>query len=223
MATAAVRSARPTDAIETPVAMRIATSTTATSSTAAPAVPRPECSGRPDERAEIPARVLQRVRVRERRRVLGELGQAAHAEQPEHGADGEAPRVGAGGLVVPVVVVLGARPAVDEQRDAGAGRDQRQQHADPSGQQREGGVGAAADRAELAAPQGEGQQDAERDQPDGPQVAGLHPPERRPRRRRARPGGPGRPVSWRRRGRAHVRVVLPPRVLVTTVTVETTA
>ena len=123
--------ARPADAIETPVAMRIATRTTATSRTAAPAVPRPACSGRPDDRAEVPARALQRVRVRERRRALGQLGQAADAEQAEHGArrrgaTGRRPR-----LVVSVLVVL-ARAAVDEQRDAGAGGDEREERRGPS-------------------------------------------------------------------------------------------
>ena len=47
VAAAALWRARPTEASDTPVAMRIATSTTATRRTAAPAVPRPECRGRP--------------------------------------------------------------------------------------------------------------------------------------------------------------------------------
>jgi hypothetical protein len=142
--------------------------------------------------AEIPAGTLERVRVRERRRVLGELGEAAHSDQSEHGADSEAPRVGALGLIVSVLVVLGARLAVDEQRDAGAGRHERQERTDPAGQHREAGVGAAPDGAELTAPQRERQQDAERDQRDGPQIAGLHPPERRARRSCGRgPAAPG--------------------------------
>ena len=47
VAVAAVRRARPTALSDTPVAIRIATSTTATRRTAAPAVPRPAWRGRP--------------------------------------------------------------------------------------------------------------------------------------------------------------------------------
>ena len=155
---------------------------------AEPRVQRP-----PDARAEIAAGVLQRVRVRERRRVLRQFEQPAHAEDGEDGADGQAPRVGAGGHVVAVAVVVapGARAAVDEQRDARSGGDERQQEADPAGQQCEARVGAAADGAELAEPQGEGEQDAEGDQRHGPQVAGLDAPERRPRRRGRGAAGAG--------------------------------
>ncbi len=81
--------------------------------------------------------------------MLGQLGQAAHAEQAEHRADGQAPRVRTGARVVVLLVTM---PTVDEQRNAGAGRGEREQDAGPTGQQREGGVGAAADRAELTAP-----------------------------------------------------------------------
>ena len=80
--------------------------------------------------------------------------------------------------------VVSGRP-VDQQGGAGAERDEREEDADPAGQQRQAGVDGAADGAELLPPQGEGQQDAERDQADGPQVAGLAAPERRARRLRA--------------------------------------
>ncbi len=155
---------------------------------AEPRVQRP-----PDARAEIAAGVLQRVRVRERRRVLRQFEQPAHAEDGEDGADGQAPRVGAGGRARRGRRRRRARraAAVDEQRDARSGGDERQQEADPAGQQCEARVGAAADGAELAEPQGEGEQDAEGDQRHGPQVAGLDAPERRPRRRRRGAAGAG--------------------------------
>ena len=155
---------------------------------------------------EIAAGVLQPVRVREDRRVLRQLEQPAHAEDGEHGADGQAPRVRPGGRLVALgalVVAPGAGAAVDEQRDAGPGGHEREQEADPTSQQSERRVGAATDGPELAEPQGEREQDAERDERDGPQIAGLHTPERRPRRRRRGAAGPrGRFLGGGAPGRA---------------------
>ena len=90
-------------------------------------------------------------------------------------------------------------PAVEQQRQAGAGGDQREQDAGPAGEQRQPGVGAVTDRPELLAPQRQRQQDAQRDQPDGPQVPGLDAPERRSATG-CGPAWSGRPASWRRRG-----------------------
>ena len=104
--------------------------------------------------------------------------------------------------------------AVDEQRHAGAEGDQRQQHAGPTGEQRQAGVHPVADRAELLAPQGEGEQDTERDEADRPEVARLDAPERRLRRRARRRA---RAAGFLAAARAGARVAAPPRVLVTTV------
>ena len=101
-----------------------------------------------------------------------------HAEEPQHRPDGEAPRVGK--LVR--VVRASSRAPVEEQGQAGAEGHQGQQDADPSGELCQPDVDGVADRAELLAPQRQGEQDAERDEADGPQVAGLDPPERRARR-----------------------------------------
>ena len=142
-----------------------------------------------DGRAEVPAGVLERSRVREGRRSLGQLGQAADAEHAEHRADGQAP--GVGPLVLLVLVLVEPGP-IEQQGQTGAEGHERQQDAHPAGHEAEAGVDAVADGTELLAPEGQRQEDAERDQPDGPQVAGLAPPERRPRRRCRRPLGPAR-------------------------------
>ena len=134
--------------------------------------------------------------------------------RPRHRPDGEAPRIAGFGGLRARRRGRGRRP-VDQERDAGADGHQRQQHAGPAGQQGQPGVGAVADRAELLAPERERQQDAEGDQPDGPQIPGLDPPERGRGEGRGPPGH-GRRASWRRRGPAH-GVEVPPRVLVTTV------
>ncbi len=144
---------------------------------------QPGMEGASDRRSEVAAGVAQRVRGRQARRALGQLGQSADAEQPEHRPDGQAPRIGA---VVARLVVLPA--AVDEQRDAGADGHEREDDAGPSGEQCQPRVGAVPDGTQLLAPQRQRQQDAQRDQADGPQVSGLDPPERRPRR-----SGPLRP------------------------------
>ena len=114
-------------------------------------------------------------------------------------------------LLVSSVVVPGP---VEQQGEAGAEGHEREQDADPAGQQRQAGVDAVADGAELLAPQGQGQEDAERDQADGPQVPGLA-----RARTAAAPAAAGRLA--RLAGflvvRAAGRAAVPPRVLVTTV------
>ncbi len=132
-------------------------------------------------RAEVAPAVAQRVRVRDSGgRALRQLGQAADAEEAEHRADREAPGS------APVTALLVAPPrrgtAVEQQRAPGAHGDQREEDAGPAGEQRQPAVGPVPDRAELLAPQRQRQQDAERDEPDRPQVPCLDPPERRPLR-----------------------------------------
>ena len=142
-----------------------------------------------DGRPEVPTGVLERTRVREARRTLGQLGQSADAQHAEDRTDGQAP--GVRPLVLLVLVLVEPGP-VEQEGQTGAERDEGQQHADPAGHQPEAGVDAVTDGAELLAPEGQRQEDAERDQPDGPQVTGLAPPERGPRRWCRRPLGPAR-------------------------------
>ncbi len=135
----------------------------------------PGVQGRADHPAQVAAPLAQGGGVGQGRGALGQLGQATHAEQAEHDADGQADRIGAGRRVLPPLA------PVDQQRHAGADDDERQEDAGPAGDEGQGGVGAVADRAELLAPQGQGEQDAEGDQAHGPQVACLDAPERRAR------------------------------------------
>ena len=157
---------------------------------------QPGVEGTADDGAEVATGVAQGVGGRQRRRALGHLGQAADAEQAEQRADGQPPRVGA----LDILLVVEPTPAVEQEREAGAGGDQREQDAGPAREERQARVGAVADGAELLAPQRQRQQDAERDQPDGPQVPGLDPPERRPRGL-GLPGPGGRFLRGGARGR----------------------
>ena len=186
----------------TPVATRMATRTTATSRTAAPAVPRPAWSGRPTSCAEIAAGVLAARRESEKGgEPLASSARPQTPSTPSTVADGEAPGVGA---LVLLVVVVEPGP-IEQQRQPGADGDQRQEDAGPAGHQRQAGVDAVADRAELLAPQGQRQEDAERDQPDGPQVAGLDGARTAAAAGRRRPLGPAGRLLGGRAGGARRR------------------
>ena len=139
--------------------------------------------------------------------ALGQLGQATDSDEAQHDADGQADRIGAGG------VVLLRFAAVDQEGDAGADDDERQEDPGPAGDEGQAGVGAVAHRAELLTPQRQGEQNAEGDQADGPQVAGLDAPERRARRGGG-PGAAGGLLAGRAGGCTRGAR---PRVLVTTV------
>ena len=139
--------------------------------------------------SEVPAGVAQRARLVQRR-IVPQLGQPADGEEAEHRPDGEAHRVGHPG---PFFTGAGGGPGVgvaatEEEREACARDHDREQHAGPSGDQSEAGIHPVTHRAEPGPPEGEGEHDAEGDEADGPQVAGLHPPEGlSPSRRGARP------------------------------------
>ncbi len=214
-----VRSARPTVARETPVAIRMATSTTATSSTAAPAVPRPACRGG------------RRARPDTRRRSCSVCGVGERGVPLASSARPQTPRRPS---TVPTARRHGRRrrrrrrrprrrraPRSISSTTPAPTRDQREEDAGPAGQERQAGVDAAADGAELLAPQRQRQQDAERDQADGPQVAAPARARMAAAAAAARAGGPAWPASWRRRGRAHASVL--PRCLCHHSEVEITA
>ncbi len=154
--------------------------------------PQPGVERATHDGSEVPAGVAQLARVVQGR-VVPQLRQPAHGEQTEHGADGKPYRIGGAGSLVPGVRFGAAAP--EEQGHAGADCDEREEDAGPPGDQGEPRVDAVTDRAEPGSPEGQGEQDAERDETDRPQVAGLHAPERL----RATPGRAG-PTLRRRSG-----------------------
>ena len=130
-----------------------------------------------DRHAEVPAAVAHGARSRERRCVLGQLGQTADPQEPQNRADGQAPGIGTAGRTSRRVLVVAPR---SKRRSAPAGEGhRREEHPGPPGQIRQPEVGCVPDRAQLLAPQRQSQEDTERHEHHRPQVTGLDAPERR--------------------------------------------
>ena len=180
-ADAPARTQRPTDASGIPVAMSTAASTTAARSTAAPALPSPACNGRPTAAPRYPPPFRSACESENDGRVLGQLGQPAHAEQSEHGGDDQAPSVDprVSPDCVGIIVAMVRRVPIEEQRAPGGERNQREEHAGHTGHHGQSGVGGVTDRSELLAPEREGEQHTHGDQGDRAEIPGLNPPERR--------------------------------------------
>ena len=185
-ATAAI-SARPMAPSETPVDNTTPTQASATSTTTAPAVPSPSCSGRPTAAPTHPPAALELGGARrELGAAPGQLGQAADGQQPERGTDAGADRVGS------------AAPG-DDQDPAGDAR-RREEVAGPTDDRAQGLVHPGADRTGGGPIEGEGQQDPHGDQGDRPQIGGVVAPDATRRLPAARPGPVrrGRPLRARR-------------------------
>ena len=139
-----------------------------------PAGPQPGLQRAAHDGSQIPAGVAQRARVLQGR-VVPQLRQPAHGEQSEDRPDGEAHRFG--DLTRPLVFVAtvaapqGAAPRRRPTTTSG-----RRTRAHPATRASPEST-PWPDRTEPRSPEGQGEQDAERDQTDRPQVAGLHAPE----------------------------------------------
>ena len=139
----------------------------------APPVPRPGVQRAAHQRSQVPAGARAARATRDVRGGLAQLGQAAHGEQPEYDPTarrtGSAP--GPGSRILAAPLARAGAPRRRRRRRAGGGRgpSRRPGRAPNRHRGRPGRAGS---------PEGQGQQDAERDQADRPQVAGLHAPER---------------------------------------------
>ena len=130
--------------------------------------------------------------------AVGQLRQPAEPDHAQEGSQAGAERFGSFPL--------------QEQHDGRPDADERDEVAHPADEVGEAGVDVVADRPQPPAPQGQGQKDAQGDQPDRPQVGGVALEDRRFRRGGrslsgclVRSPGGGLPSRGARRGRSALR------------------
>ncbi len=186
-AVALVPTIRPNVASETPVAIRPATKTRATNRTPEPADPMPACSGRPTRAPTQPPACRSSAEGLKGGLLLASCPRPQKPMMPR--AAPRQVRTGSG------------RSRSTSMTTPGPGRNERDENPGPTHHGGQPHVDAVTDRAEGIAPDGQGQQHAERDEPDRPQVRRMTAKNRRALRRSRWPfpGGrfPGCPVPGR--------------------------
>ena len=159
----------------------------------------PGTEGMTDQHPDPAAGVAQLLRLVEGGVAVGQLPEPGEPDYAEKGAQSGSER-------------FGAFP-FEKQHDGRADADQRDDDPHPADEVGEAGVDMVADGPQSAAPQGQGQEDTQRDQTDRPEVGGVPLEDRRFRRRRGRsfPGslvraaGRALPCRGAGRGRSALR------------------